>query len=132
GGKVAVRVMELDRSAVAAGTRLIVHDTVGSTNAEALALARAGDRGPLWIAAARQTAGRGRRGRRWVSEPGNLYATLLLVDPCQPACAPELSFVSALAVHDAVAEVGPDLIPRLALRWPTDVLAVGADLDRVL
>src|SRR6185295_14760150 len=57
-----------------AGIRLIAHDTLGSTNAEALALARAGECGPLWVTAARQTAGRGRRGNIWTSEPGNLYA----------------------------------------------------------
>jgi len=49
-------------------------DSVDSTNAEALRRARAGARGPLWIAAAQQTAGRGRRGRSWSSPPGNLHA----------------------------------------------------------
>ena len=55
--------MQLDRAAEAAGARLITHDTIDSTNAEGLRLARAGERGPLWIAARSQTAGRGRRGR---------------------------------------------------------------------
>ena len=41
---------------------------------------RPGERGPLWVTAGRQTGGRGRRGRTWVSEPGNLYASLLLTD----------------------------------------------------
>ncbi len=49
-----------------------------------------------------QTAGRGRRGRTWVSEPGNLYASLLLTDPSPPDRFPELSFVAALALCDAV------------------------------
>ena len=61
-----------------ASARLITFDTVGSTNAEALARARAGEHGPLWIVAARQTAGRGRRGNIWTSEDGNLFASLLL------------------------------------------------------
>jgi BirA family biotin operon repressor/biotin-[acetyl-CoA-carboxylase] ligase len=69
--------MKLDPRATAAGARLTAHDVLGSTNAEALALARCGERGPLWVVARRQTAGRGRRGRAWVSEPGNLFATLL-------------------------------------------------------
>ena len=76
--------MQLDPTARAAGARLITHDTIGSTNAEALRLARDGERGPLWIVAKTQTAGRGRRGRTWVSEPGNLYASLLLTDPAAP------------------------------------------------
>jgi BirA family transcriptional regulator, biotin operon repressor / biotin---[acetyl-CoA-carboxylase] ligase len=124
--------MELDRSARAAGVRLVLRDTVGSTNAEALALARAGEPGPLWIAARRQTTGRGRRGRSWVSEAGNLYATLLLVDPAPPPHAPELSFVAALAAHDAVAELAPSLAGRLAVKWPNDLLVDAAKLAGVL
>ena len=64
-----------------AGVRHRMYDTLGSTNAEALALACAGERGPLWITAASQSAGRGRRGSTWVSLPGNLYASLLLSEP---------------------------------------------------
>ena len=60
------------------GVRLRHYDILDSTNEEAVRLARAGERGPLWIVAAQQTAGRGRRGRAWVSQPGNLFATLLL------------------------------------------------------
>lgn len=107
------------------GVRHIALDEVGSTNEEALLRARGGERGPLWITARTQTAGRGRRGRSWVSEPGNLYATLLLADPCVPARAAELSFVAALAVHDAVVAVAPALRPRLLLKWPNDVLIGG-------
>ena len=72
--------------------RLIAYDTLSSTNAEALARARAGERGPLWITATRQTAGRGRRGNVWASELGNLYASLLLTDAAPPAHLPELCF----------------------------------------
>ncbi len=73
--------MQLHSAAAAAGHRLLAHETLASTNAEALALARRGERGPLWVTAQRQTAGRGRRGSAWSSPPGNLYATLLLDDP---------------------------------------------------
>jgi len=97
-----------------AGTRHIAHDTLGSTNAEALALARSGERGPLWITARVQSSGRGRRGSAWVSPAGNLHATLLLTEPSAPACAPQLSFVAALAVHDATAECAPEArVPRI-------------------
>jgi BirA family biotin operon repressor/biotin-[acetyl-CoA-carboxylase] ligase len=94
--------MQHHQDAEASGVRLIAYDTLGSTNAEALARGRAGERGPLWITAARQTAGRGRRGKAWVSEPGNLYASLLLIDAAPAAHLPELCFVVALAVRDAV------------------------------
>jgi BirA family biotin operon repressor/biotin-[acetyl-CoA-carboxylase] ligase len=123
--------MTLDPSA-ASGARLVSLDTVGSTNAEAFARARAGERGPLWITARRQTAGRGRRGRPWVSEPGNLYASLLLTDPAPPQRAAELSLVAALAVHDALAERAPVLGPRLQVKWPNDILCDGAKLAGIL
>jgi BirA family biotin operon repressor/biotin-[acetyl-CoA-carboxylase] ligase len=102
--------MHLHPDAEASGARLIAHDTLPSTNAEALARGRAGERGPLWITAARQTAGRGRRGNAWASEPGNLYASLLLTDPASAAHLPELCFVVALAVRDAAASF---LVPPL-------------------
>jgi BirA family biotin operon repressor/biotin-[acetyl-CoA-carboxylase] ligase len=119
-------------SSAASGARLVSLDTVGSTNAEAFARARAGERGPLWITARRQTAGRGRRGRPWVSEPGNLYASLLLSDPAPPQRAAELSLVAALAVHDALVERAPMLGPRLEVKWPNDILCDGAKLAGIL
>src|ERR1700741_643451 len=99
--------MELDPRASAAGGRLIAHEGLVSTNAEAVSLAGQGERGPVWVTAGRQTGGRGRRGRNWVSEPGNLFATLLLTDHAPPEHWPELAFVVALATHDAVAELAP-------------------------
>jgi BirA family biotin operon repressor/biotin-[acetyl-CoA-carboxylase] ligase len=114
--------MQLDPTAQAAGARLVAYDTIGSTNEEALRLARAGERAPLWVVAGSQTAGRGRRGHTWVSEPGNLYASLLLSDPSPPDRFPELSFVAALALHDAVTARIPGLAGRVALKWPNDLL----------
>jgi BirA family transcriptional regulator, biotin operon repressor / biotin---[acetyl-CoA-carboxylase] ligase len=124
--------MNLDASVAAAGVRLLAFDTLGSTNAEALARARAGERGPLWITAACQTAGRGRRGRSFVSERGNLYATLLVADASPVERAAELAFVAALAAHDAVVDVASELGPRLALKWPNDLLCDGAKLAGIL
>ncbi|MFN3656408.1 MAG: biotin--[acetyl-CoA-carboxylase] ligase [Pseudolabrys sp.] len=115
-----------------AGVRHIVFDTLGSTNAEALARARAGERGPLWITARAQNAGRGRRGNAWVSAAGNLFATLLLTEPSQPPAAPQLSFVAALALHDAVAASAPQLGPLIKLKWPNDLLLGGAKLAGIL
>jgi len=115
-----------------AGVRYLRFDTLGSTNAEALARARTGESGPLWIVAGEQTAGRGRRGAAWVSKPGNLYATLLLTEPSPKAAAPQLSFVAALALHDAVASAAPQLGPALKLKWPNDLLLGGAKLAGIL
>lgn len=124
--------MQLAPHSAATGTRLIACDTVGSTNAHALELARAGETGPLWVTARRQTAGRGRRGRVWTSEAGNLYATLLLTDPAPAEHAAQLSFVAALAAHDAVAEAAPQFGPLLHLKWPNDLLLGGAKLGGLL
>src|SRR6266852_5712443 len=107
--------MKLDPRATAVGVRLVAHEVLGSTNAEALSLARQGERGPLWIIAERQTAGGGRRGRAWVSEPGNLFASLLLTAPAAPEHWPQLSLVAALAVHHAVAEVAARLKPLITI-----------------
>jgi BirA family biotin operon repressor/biotin-[acetyl-CoA-carboxylase] ligase len=114
--------MQLDPAANAAGARLVSYDAIDSTNAEALRLARAGESGPLWVVANSQSAGRGRRGRTWVSEPGNLYASLLLTDPSPPDRAAEISFVAALALRDAIAGDIPGLAARLLLKWPNDLL----------
>src|SRR5262249_8236295 len=124
--------MKLEPRATAAGVRLIAHEVLGSTNAEALSLARQGERGPLWVIADRQSAGRGRRGRAWISPPGNLYASLLLTGPAAAECWPQLSFVAALAIHDAVVEVAADLKPRLAIKWPNDLLLAGAKFAGIL
>jgi BirA family biotin operon repressor/biotin-[acetyl-CoA-carboxylase] ligase len=85
-------------------------------------LARRGEVGPLWVTAQRQTAGRGRRGNAWISTPGNLYATLLVCDPAAPESAAQLSFVAALAVHDAIVDRAAALREQLALKWPNDIL----------
>jgi BirA family biotin operon repressor/biotin-[acetyl-CoA-carboxylase] ligase len=124
--------MQLDPSAASAGVGLVTHDAIGSTNAEALRIARSGERGPLWITARSQTAGRGRRGRTWISEEGNLYASLLLTEPSSPEHAPELSFVAALAVRDAVSGRIPGLAQRLALKWPNDCLIDGKKFAGIL
>ena len=72
------------------GTPVVWFDRIDSTNAEARRRAEAGDAGPVWLAARTQDAGRGRRGRAWTSEPGNLFVTLL-TDTRRPAAeaAPE-------------------------------------------
>jgi BirA family transcriptional regulator, biotin operon repressor / biotin---[acetyl-CoA-carboxylase] ligase len=124
--------MELDPRASAAGVRLVSHELLASTNIEALTLARAGERGPLWVTAGRQSAGRGRRGRTWTSEPGNLFASLLLTEPAPPEHWSELSFVAALAIHDAIADVVPAARPLLAIKWPNDLLLDGAKFAGIL
>jgi BirA family biotin operon repressor/biotin-[acetyl-CoA-carboxylase] ligase len=86
----------------------------------------------LWVVADEQTGGRGRHGRAWSSPVGNLYATLALRAPCEPANAPQLGFVAGVALHAAVAAVTGLEAPRLALKWPNDLLLDGAKLAGLL
>jgi BirA family biotin operon repressor/biotin-[acetyl-CoA-carboxylase] ligase len=124
--------MQLHEKAAAARVRLAAYPVLGSTNAHALSLARGGEKGPLWITAERQTEGRGREGRSWVSETGNLHATLLLTAPAPMARWPQLSFVAALALHDALGEIAPALNRQLAIKWPNDLLLSAAKLGGIL
>ena len=112
--------MQIDPIAAAAGVRLIALNETTSTNEEALAKAHMG--GPVWVTAVTQTRGRGRQGRKWVSPPGNLYASLGIVEPAPTNRAPELAFVAALAVRDAVVAEAPALAPQLTFKWPNDLL----------
>ena len=105
-------------------------DRIDSTNLEARRLADDGKRGPLWLVADEQTLGRGRLGRSWVSEPGNLYATFLFPIAEGPQAAAQVSFVAALAVHDTVTSLRPEFNPRI--KWPNDVLIGGAKFCGVL
>ncbi|HUG61350.1 MAG TPA: biotin--[acetyl-CoA-carboxylase] ligase [Methylomirabilota bacterium] len=125
--------MEASAPRVPEGYRVDAEGDVGSTNALALDRARAGEPSGLWITARRQIAGRGRQGRVWTSEPGNLYASLLLRDPAPPERIGELPLLVAVAVHDAIADVlPPPARPDLAIKWPNDVLFRGAKLCGIL
>jgi BirA family biotin operon repressor/biotin-[acetyl-CoA-carboxylase] ligase len=119
-------------SAAGAGTDVPVlrFDEIDSTNAEARRRAEAGETGPLWIAARRQTAGRGRRGRAWETGAGNLAATLLSVVDKTPAEAAEIAFVAALAVGDLALLHVPEALVRL--KWPNDVLVDDRKVSGVL
>lgn len=116
--------------AAAAAHRLIIHDRLDSTNSEALRLARSGEQGPLWIVAREQTAGRGRRGREWISAGGNLAATFLFTSQVAPTVAATLGFVASLAVCETCRALAPDI--DLALKWPNDVLADGGKVAGLL
>lgn len=105
---------------------------VGSTNTECIDRARAGDAGNLWITADRQLGGRGRRGREWISEPGNLYSSLLLIDAAPVAALASLPLTVAIAVHEAIAQVLPSGGPEPTLKWPNDVRVDGRKIAGIL
>jgi BirA family transcriptional regulator, biotin operon repressor / biotin---[acetyl-CoA-carboxylase] ligase len=102
---------------------------IDSTNEEARRRALEGERDRLWIVAGEQTAGRGRRGRNWVSARGNLHATALLIDPCPPALAPQLGFVAGVALARAARDAGA---ADAGLKWPNDLMLKGAKCAGIL
>lgn len=116
------------------GFRLVFTDEIDSTNAEGLRRAALGEPSGLWIWAGRQAAGRGRAGRPWTSEGGNLYASLIL-RPCVPlATAAQLSLLAGVAAHDAICALADDIAarPELQLKWPNDLLAGGCKVGGIL
>src|SRR5690349_7832788 len=132
--------LALGPRATAAGCRLIAFDQAGSTNAEAMAHARQGERGPTWFVTTEQTAGRGRRQRAWIAPRGNLASSVLEVMDVSPAVAATMGFAFGLAHAAALQRVsmeanlrlaGPDQLTYL-LKWPNDVLVRGQKLCGLL
>lgn len=109
---------------------ILAFDEIDSTNAEARRRAEAGEAGPLWIMALRQSAGRGRRGRSWDTGTGNLAATLLMTSDRPPAEAAQVSFVAALAVADLARAYLP--ADRVRLKWPNDLMVASEKAAGIL
>jgi BirA family biotin operon repressor/biotin-[acetyl-CoA-carboxylase] ligase len=126
--------------AVSAGYRLAAFDSIGSTNAEALACARDGEQGPIWFVTSEQTAGRGRRHRPWIAPRGNLASSILEIMEISPTVAATLGFAAGLALEAALQRVsvessmlrgGSDEM-KFALKWPNDLLAGNKKLAGIL
>jgi BirA family biotin operon repressor/biotin-[acetyl-CoA-carboxylase] ligase len=100
-------------------------DVVGSTNDWARALAAAGAPEGTVCLAEEQTAGRGRRGRSWLSPRGGLYGSLLLRPPLPPAALPRLTLMVAVAAAEAIG-------PAAAIKWPNDLLVAGRKVGGIL
>lgn len=106
-------------------------DEVDSTNEEARRRIQRGDLGPAWVAARRQTAGRGRRGRTWVSTAGNLFATALFPFDETPQTAALTCFSTCIALRAAFEDVGCD-VAEIKYKWPNDILWRGAKISGIL
>ncbi len=98
--------------------RLLIRETVGSTNDEVRILAQAGAAEGLILLAERQTDGRGRRGAAWFSPVGESLAFSILVRPTEPkALWPRLALAAGLSVSEAIETFGL----QVAIKWPNDV-----------
>lgn len=116
----------------APGWRVEWLDRVSSTNDVARERAREGDPGHLFLVAGEQLSGRGRRGRPWHSPPGNLYTSALLRPDMPPQQAGLFSFVTAVALAQAIDECAPAAAARLTCKWPNDLRIGGAKLSGIL
>ena len=115
------------------GLRLVKLETGDSTNAEARRRALAGEPGPLWIWSARQSQGRGRGGREWVSQPGNLFASLLIGLNCPLRVASQLALVAGIVTFDTIAKlIAYEGRSEVLLKWPNDVLLAGEKVAGML
>ncbi len=111
--------------------KLLAYDSIDSTNEEAKRLAESGAAEGIVVWAKEQTAGRGRRGREWASQSGNLYCSLLLRPQCHAFKAMQLSFIAAVGMADAIAAV----LPKgtfVNCKWPNDVLVEGRKVSGIL
>ncbi len=106
------------------------YERLDSSNSQARRLGAEGAVDPTVVWTTEQSAGKGRRGRTWISEPGNLYFSVLLRPACPPRRGGELSFVAALAVAQAVCERLP--AAQITCKWPNDVLVNGRKVAGIL
>jgi BirA family transcriptional regulator, biotin operon repressor / biotin---[acetyl-CoA-carboxylase] ligase len=103
---------------------------IDSTNSVAMKLGEAGELHGAVVLAEEQTAGRGRAGRKWISEKtAGISCSVLLRPQIPPAHAPLLTLVAGLAVRDTVAE---ELVSAPDIRWPNDVMVHGRKFSGVL
>jgi BirA family transcriptional regulator, biotin operon repressor / biotin---[acetyl-CoA-carboxylase] ligase len=111
--------------------KLITYDTVDSTNEEAKRLARDGVPDGVVVWAKEQSSGTGRRGRKWTSEIGNLYFSILLRPKCSAFKAMQLSFLASLCIAESIT----DVLPETAIvncKWPNDVLVEERKISGIL
>ncbi|MBO6815498.1 MAG: biotin--[acetyl-CoA-carboxylase] ligase [Rhizobiaceae bacterium] len=111
--------------------RLLKLESCVSTNTLCMDYGQAGEAGNLWIVSRQQTSGKGSRGRSWVSEPGNLFASLLLENPCEPDHLADLTFVTSVALRRALVRFAPD-DAVITQKWPNDILVNGKKCSGIL
>lgn len=111
------------------GVPLVYREQTGSTNDDAMELARQGAEEGTTVLADRQTRGRGRLGRRWESPPArNVYLSVVLRPPIPTPLAPQLTLMAGVAVVEAIRV----WLPEAVLKWPNDVLVRDKKLAGVL
>lgn len=109
---------------------LFFQEETGSTNEDIKQLAKEGAVSGTLAVADMQTAGRGRRGRVWLSPKGeSIYMSLLLRPACMPNQASGLTLVMALAVAEAIEELEAG---KSGIKWPNDIVMNGRKVCGIL
>ena len=109
---------------------ITVLELIDSTNAEAIRRMQAGQETSQLIVALSQSAGRGRRGRRWLSPPGaGVYFSITHAFDRPLSELQALSLLTALSVAEALRSCG---VERVQLKWPNDVLVERRKLAGIL
>lgn len=106
-------------------------EQVESTSDEAKSILASDCNQDVIVIADMQTRGRGRRGRRWYSPPGNLYFSFSKTPPVNPASLSQVSLVVGIAVYRAISKLikAP---AQIALKWPNDILVNKMKLGGIL
>lgn len=112
------------------GKKIVSLEETVSTNGVAFRMAEDGAEEGSVIIAEFQTGGKGRLGRSWVSPAGvNLYCSVILRPPIQPVAAPQLTFLSVIAVARAIEQTTP---LQARIKWPNDILINGKKVAGLL
>lgn len=113
-----------------AGSEIHCYEVIDSTNNAAKNAAEQGSaHGSLFIAE-QQNAGKGRRGRSWVSPAGTgIWMTILLKPELEPSYASMLTLVAALSMSRAIQEV-TGLVAKI--KWPNDIVVNGKKVCGIL
>jgi BirA family transcriptional regulator, biotin operon repressor / biotin---[acetyl-CoA-carboxylase] ligase len=111
------------------GEPLVIREEVDSTNTLARTLADEGATHGTAVCAKRQTAGRGRRGRTWLTLPGDhVYLSIILRPQWPVERVPALTLIAAVAVAEALEQLG---VPS-RIKWPNDVQSRGRKIAGIL
>ena len=106
-----------------AGHPLLYSEETGSTNNDIFALSDQGFPHGTLALTGTQTAGKGRRGRLWISPPDvNIYMSILLRPDLRPESAPMLTLVMALAVYQACEALYSEENVQFGIKWPNDIV----------
>lgn len=112
------------------GQKIYYFDELGSTNTYAKELGESGAPDGTLVIADSQNAGKGRRGKSWVSQKGkDIYMTLLLYPQINPEQAPQLTLVAAVSVAKAIREVTG---LESGVKWPNDIVLCGKKICGIL